>query len=43
VADEDFRTHPHWTWGPPSLLYNGYRIFPRGKAAGVWYWPHIHI
>jgi hypothetical protein len=21
------------TWGPPSLLYNGYRVFPCGKAA----------
>ena len=19
-------------WGPPSLLYNGYRVFPAGKA-----------
>jgi hypothetical protein len=18
-------------WGPPSLLYNGYRVFPKGK------------
>ena len=23
-------------WGPPSLLYNGYRVFPGGKAAGAW-------
>jgi len=23
-------------WGPPSLLYNGYWVFPRGKAAGMW-------
>jgi hypothetical protein len=23
-------------WGPPSLLWNGYRgLFPRGKAAGA--------
>ena len=22
--------------GPPSLLYNGYRVFPGGKAAGAW-------
>jgi hypothetical protein len=22
-------------WGPPSLLYNGYRVFPGGKAAGA--------
>ena len=26
-------------WGPPSLLYNGYWVFPRGKVAGVWCWP----
>jgi hypothetical protein len=25
--------------GPPSLLYNGYWIIPRGKAAGAWLWP----
>ena len=24
------------SWGPPSLLYNGYRLFPGGKAAGAW-------
>jgi hypothetical protein len=23
-------------WGPPSLLYNGYMVFPGGKAAGAW-------
>ena len=28
---EIFRTCPDRTWGPPSLLYNGYRVFPRGK------------
>jgi len=27
--------------GPPSLLYNGYRIFPGGDAAGPWRWPPI--
>ena len=21
----------HRPWGPPSLLYNGYRVFPGGK------------
>jgi len=31
---EIFRTHADWPWGPPSLLYNGYRVFPGGKAAG---------
>jgi hypothetical protein len=28
------RDFPH----PPSLLYNGYRVFPEGKAAGEWRW-----
>ena len=27
---EIFR-HPDRPWGPPSLLYNGYRVFPRGR------------
>ena len=31
-----FRIRPDWTWGPPSLLYNEYRVFPGGKAAGAW-------
>jgi hypothetical protein len=26
-----FRTCPDQPWGPPSLLYNGYRVFPGGK------------
>jgi hypothetical protein len=30
-GDEIFRTCTDRTWGPPSLLYNGYRIFPRGR------------
>ena len=29
--DEIFRTCPDRSWGPPSLLYNGYRVFPWGK------------
>jgi hypothetical protein len=36
---EIFRTPPDWPWGPPSLLYNGYRVFPGGKAARAWCWP----
>jgi hypothetical protein len=28
---EIFRTCPDRPWGPPSLLYNGYQVFPRGK------------
>jgi hypothetical protein len=33
-ADEIFRTLPDRPWGPPNLLYNGYPVFPGGKAAG---------
>jgi hypothetical protein len=29
---EIFRTCPHRPWGPPSLLYNGYRVFPGVKS-----------
>jgi len=29
--ERDFRTCPDRPWGPPSLLYNGYRVFPGGK------------
>jgi len=29
---QDFSARPDWPWGPPSLLYNGYRVFPRGKV-----------
>ena len=32
---EIFRTCPDRPWGPPSLLYNGYRVFPRGKVLPV--------
>ena len=28
---EIFRTCPDRPRGPPSLLYNGYRVFPGGK------------
>jgi hypothetical protein len=31
VGGEVFRTCPVWPWGPPSHLYNGYRVFPGGK------------
>jgi len=27
-------SRPDRRWGPPSLLYNGYRVFPGGKTAG---------
>ena len=29
-------TRPDLPWDPPSLLFNGYRVFPGGKAAGAW-------
>jgi hypothetical protein len=29
---EIFRTCPDGSWSPPSLLYNGYRVFPGGKV-----------
>ena len=29
---EIFRTSPDQPWGPPSLLYNAYRVFPGGKV-----------
>jgi hypothetical protein len=38
-CSEIFRTSPDRPWGPPNLLYNGYRVFPVGKAAGAWRWP----
>ena len=28
------RTRPDLPWGPPSLLYNRYRVFPRGNQPG---------
>ena len=33
-GDEIFRTCPDRPWGPPSLLYNGYRVFPGAKRLG---------
>jgi len=33
---EIFHTRPDQPWGPPRLLYNGYRVFSGGKAAGAW-------
>jgi hypothetical protein len=30
-GDEIFRAYPDRPWVPPSLLYNGYRVFPGGK------------
>jgi len=42
-GSEIFITFPDRIWGPPSLLYNGYRVFPGGKAAGAWRWPPTPI
>jgi hypothetical protein len=33
------RTRPDRPWGPSSLLYNGYRVFSRGKTTEAWRWP----
>ena len=33
---EIFHTHPEKPRGPPSLLYDGYWVFPGCKAAGAW-------
>jgi hypothetical protein len=30
-GDDIFRTRPDRPWGPPSLLYNGYRVFTGSK------------
>jgi len=38
---EIFRTCPDRPWGPPSLLYNRYRVFPGVKSGrGVTLAPH---
>jgi len=34
-----FRTRPDLPGADPSLLYNGYRVLPGGKAAGAWHLP----
>ena len=31
------RTHPDRLWGPPNLLYNGYRVHPGGEEARAWH------
>ena len=33
---EIFRILQNRPWGPPSLLYNEYRVFPGVKAAAAW-------
>ena len=41
---EIFRTRPERLWGPSSLLYNGYRVFPGVKPSGrgVDHPPHLN-
>jgi hypothetical protein len=41
VWGESFRTLPDRPWDPLSVLCNGYRVFPGGKATGAWHWPNI--
>jgi hypothetical protein len=40
---EIFHTRPDRYWGPPSLLYNEYRVFPVGIADGAWRLPPTSI
>ena len=32
VGGDIFLTCPDRAWGPPSLLYNGYQVFPGGEG-----------
>ena len=36
VGGEIIRTRPDHPWGPPSLLYNAYRVILEDKVAGTW-------
>ena len=38
-----FRTRPDRPWGPSTLVYNGYRVVPGGKAAEGWRQPPTPI
>jgi len=37
-----FSACPDRPWGPPSLLYNGYRVFPGGKVRPRRAADHLH-
>jgi len=37
VGGEISHTCPDWPWGPPSILYNGYWVFPWGKVTREWH------
>ena len=39
VGGDIFRTRPNRQWGPPSLLYNGYRVCLGVKEVRTWRWP----
>jgi len=36
-AGASFRTHPDWSWDPPSLLDSGYQGIPGGTEARAWH------
>ena len=39
-----FSARPDRPWGPPNLLYNGYRVFPEGRRGrGEGLTPHPHL
>ena len=41
---ENFRTYPDQPRGPPSILYNGYQVFPGAKVGwGVMLTTHPHL
>jgi len=44
VFDDTTYGDPDRLWGPPSLLYNGHRIFTGGRGGrGVGLTPHPHL
>jgi len=36
---QEFPHQSRRPWGSPTLPYDGYRVFPGGKAARAWRWP----
>ena len=39
-----YSARPDRSWGPPSLLYNGYRVSLEGRGGrGVGLTPHLHL
>jgi hypothetical protein len=37
------RTRPDWPWGPPTVLYDGYRVIQGVKSAAAWRWQPSHM